>query len=70
MPPRQVLQAVSGLFAGFFVVMLSSTVVATSLPVIVSELGGTQADYTWVVTANLLTMTITTPTMIHSVPGR
>lgn len=61
LPTRRVLQAVSGLFAGFFVVMLSSTVVATSLPVIVSELGGTQTDYTWVVTANFLTMTVTTP---------
>ena len=58
---RQVLQAISGLFAAFFVVMLSNTVVATSLPVIVNELGGSQADYTWVVTANLLTMTVTTP---------
>src|SRR5690606_11309397 len=41
--------------------MLSSTVVATSLPVIVSELGGTQTDYTWIVTANFLTMAISTP---------
>ena len=61
MTSRQVLQAISGLFAAFFVVMLSSTVVATSLPVIISELQGTQSDYTWVVTANFLTMAITTP---------
>lgn len=61
MTQRQVLQAISGLIAAFFVVMLSSTVVATSLPVIVSDLGGSQADYTWVITANFLTMAVTTP---------
>lgn len=61
MPPGKVLQAISGIMAAFFVVMLSSTVVATSLPVIVSDLGGSQGDYTWVVTANLLTMAVTTP---------
>lgn len=61
MPPGKVLQAISGIMAAFFVVMLSGTVVATSLPVIVSELHGSQTDYTWVVTANFLTMTVTTP---------
>jgi len=49
------------LMAAFFVLILSGTVVATSLPVIVNDLEGTQSDYTWIVTANFLTMAISTP---------
>jgi MFS family permease len=41
--------------------MLSSTVVSNALPAIVSDLGGSQTGYTWVVVATLLTMTATTP---------
>ncbi|MAL06587.1 MAG: MFS transporter [Microbacterium sp.] len=44
-----------------FVSMLASTVVSTSLPVIVHDLSGDQAAYTWVVTATLLTTAISTP---------
>ncbi|MFF2050278.1 MDR family MFS transporter [Leifsonia sp. NPDC058194] len=44
-----------------FVSMLASTVVSTSLPVIVHDLGGDQAAFTWVVTATLLTTAISTP---------
>jgi len=58
---RQVIQALVALMAAFFVLILSGTVVATSLPVIVSDLQGTQSDYTWIVTANFLTMAISTP---------
>src|SRR5690606_32325623 len=58
---RQVLEALSGLLLGLFVTMLSSTVVSTSLPKIVSDLGGSQSSYTWVVTASLLAMTVSTP---------
>ena len=61
MSPKQVMQAISGLLAGMFVAVLSGTVVATSLPVIVNDLGGTQADYTWVITASLLATTVATP---------
>ena len=61
MTRRQTLEAISGLLAGLFVAILSSTVVATSLPVIVTELGGTQTDYTWVVTASLLATAVSTP---------
>ncbi|MBO9577871.1 MAG: MFS transporter [Microbacteriaceae bacterium] len=57
----QVIQALIALMAAFFVLILSSTVVATSLPVIITDLGGTQSDYTWIVTANFLTMAISTP---------
>jgi MFS family permease len=61
MSQRQVLEALSGLILGMFVSMLASTVVSSSLPVIVSDLGGTQTSYTWVVTATLLTTAISTP---------
>ncbi|MGD8195038.1 MDR family MFS transporter [Herbiconiux sp. P18] len=44
-----------------FVAMLASTVVSSSLPKIISDLGGTQAGYTWVVTATLLATTVSTP---------
>jgi EmrB/QacA subfamily drug resistance transporter len=61
MTHRQILEAMSGLLLGMFVAILSSTVVSTSLPRIVSELGGTQSGYTWVVTATLLALTVSTP---------
>lgn len=58
---RQTLLALSGLLMGMVVTMLSSTVVSASLPVIIADLGGTQASYTWVVTSTLLAMTVSTP---------
>ncbi|WP_336631460.1 MULTISPECIES: MDR family MFS transporter [unclassified Microbacterium] len=58
---RQVLEALSGLLLGMFVSMLASTVVSTSLPVIIHDLDGNQAAFTWVVTATLLTTAISTP---------
>ncbi|MGF0115400.1 MDR family MFS transporter [Promicromonospora sp. Marseille-Q5078] len=58
---REVLEALSGILLGVFVSLLATTIVSTSLPRIVSELGGSQHSYTWVVTAMLLTMTISTP---------
>lgn len=61
MTHRQVLEALSGLLLGMFVSMLASTVVSTSLPVIIHDLRGTQASFTWVVTATLLTTAISTP---------
>ncbi len=61
MSHRQVLEALSGLILGMFVSMLASTVVSTSLPVIIHDLEGTQAAFTWVVTATLLTTAISTP---------
>lgn len=56
-----ILKALSGLLLGMFVAILSSTVVSTSLPRIVSDLGGSQSSYTWVVTATLLALTVSTP---------
>ncbi|MFC4057898.1 MDR family MFS transporter [Planomonospora corallina] len=45
---------------GMFLAMLDQTIVGTALPRIVQELGGADL-YTWVVTAYLLTSTITVP---------
>jgi EmrB/QacA subfamily drug resistance transporter len=58
---RKVLQALIGLLLGMFVSMLASTVVSSSLPIIVHDLDGDQAAFTWVVTATLLTTAISTP---------
>ena len=61
MTRRQVLESLSGLLVGMFVAILSGTVVSTSLPRIVTELGGDQSAYTWIVTATLLATTVSTP---------
>ncbi|MEV1007129.1 MDR family MFS transporter [Streptomyces sp. NPDC049881] len=61
MTHRQVLEAMSGLMAGMFVAILASTVVANALPRIVSDLNGSPSSYTWVVTSELLAMTVTVP---------
>src|SRR3954454_18340670 len=61
MSHRQVLEAKSGLMLGMFVAILSSTVVSTALPRIISDLGGSQSSYTWVVTSTLLALTVSTP---------
>ncbi|MEL5989713.1 MFS transporter [Microbacterium phosphatis] len=61
MRPAQVIQAISGLMAAMFVVLISSTVVATPMPKIMADLNGTNTEYTWVLVAAFLTMTVTTP---------
>jgi EmrB/QacA subfamily drug resistance transporter len=61
MSHRQILEALSGLLLAMFVAILSSTVVSAALPKIIADVGGGQSAYTWVVTATLLTMTISTP---------
>ncbi|WP_241987718.1 MDR family MFS transporter [Cryobacterium sp. TMT1-66-1] len=61
MSHRQVLEALSGLLLGMFVSILANTVVSTSLPLILSDLKGSQSAYTWVVTATLLATTVSTP---------
>lgn len=61
MSHRQIMEALSGLLLGMFVAILSSTIVSTALPKIISDLNGSQSSYTWVVTASLLSMTATTP---------
>src|SRR3954453_18804471 len=61
MTHRRTLEALSGLLLILFVALLSSTVVSTALPRIIGSLNGSQTQYTWVVTATLLTATATTP---------
>src|SRR3954466_8709327 len=57
----QILEALSGLLLVLFVAMASSTIVSTALPKIIGALNGSQTQYTWVVTASLLTATASTP---------
>ena len=61
MTHRQTLEALSGLLMGMFVAILSSTIVTNALPQIISDLNGSQVGYTWVVTAALLAVTVSTP---------
>ncbi|MBO3101855.1 MFS transporter [Cellulomonas sp. zg-ZUI168] len=61
MTHREVLEALSGILLGMFVSILATSVVSSSLPRIIADLGGTQSAFTWVVTATLLTTTISTP---------
>ncbi|MER6349999.1 MFS transporter [Streptomyces sp. NPDC001595] len=61
MTHRQIMEALSGLLLGMFAAILSSTIVTNALPEIVSDLGGGQSAYTWVVTSSLLAMTASTP---------
>ncbi len=58
---RQKNWALAGLFLSMFVSMISMNVVGTSMPVIMGDLGGTQADFTWVVMATALASAIATP---------
>ena len=57
---RQILIIFSGLMAGLLLAALDQTIVATALPTIVGELGGLD-HYSWVVTAYLLSSTVSTP---------
>ena len=61
MTQRQILEALSGMLLAMFVAFLSSTVVSNALPTIIADLQGSQSQYTWVVTATLLTSTASTP---------
>jgi EmrB/QacA subfamily drug resistance transporter len=61
MTHRQILSAMSGMMLAMFVAFLSSTVVSNALPTIITDLRGTQSQYTWVVTATLLASTASTP---------
>ncbi|MGH9080296.1 MAG: MDR family MFS transporter, partial [Acidimicrobiales bacterium] len=57
---RQILIVFSGLMLGMFLAALDQTIVATALPTIVNSLHGLN-HISWVVTAYLLTSTISTP---------
>src|SRR4051794_41713008 len=60
MSHRQILVVFSGLMLGMFLAALDQTIVATALPTIVGDLGGLD-HLSWVVTAYLLTATVSTP---------
>src|SRR6266702_2152233 len=57
---RQILIVFAGLMAGMLLATLDQTIVATSLPTIVGRLGGLN-QLSWVVTAYLLTSTVSVP---------
>ena len=57
---RQILLVFSGLMLGMFLAALDQTIVGTALPTIVNSLHGLN-HMSWVVTAYLLTSTISTP---------
>ncbi|MFD7511204.1 MDR family MFS transporter [Streptomyces sp. NPDC059853] len=61
MTHREIMRALSGLLLGMFAAILSSTIVTNALPHIISDLGGGQSAYTWVITATLLAMTASMP---------
>jgi len=57
---RQIMTVFSGLMAGMLLAALDQTIVSTALPTIVGELGD-QERLAWVVTAYLLSSTVSTP---------
>jgi EmrB/QacA subfamily drug resistance transporter len=61
MSHRQIMEALTGLLLGLFVAILSSTIVSNALPTIIADLHASQTAYTWVITATLLAMTVSTP---------
>ncbi|MCX4094308.1 MDR family MFS transporter [Nocardia sp. alder85J] len=61
MTHRQIMETLTGLLTGMFVAILSSTIVSNALPRIIADLHAGENAYTWVITATLLAMTVTTP---------
>ncbi|MCT9930674.1 MFS transporter [Planotetraspora sp. A-T 1434] len=57
---REIMEILSGLLLALLTSMISTSVVGTALPTIVGELGG-QEQLSWVASATLLTMTVSTP---------
>ena len=61
MTQSQVIKALVGMLLALLTAMLSSTVVSIALPTIITDLHGSQNQYTWIVTATLLASTASTP---------
>lgn len=61
MTHRQRIEALTAILLGMFVAFLSSTIVSNALPTIISDLHGSQDQYTWIVVATLLAATASTP---------
>ncbi|MGW5681374.1 MDR family MFS transporter [Nonomuraea sp. NPDC003754] len=57
---KEILEVMAGLMLAMLTSMISTSVVGTALPTIVGELGG-QEQYSWVASATMLTMTVSTP---------
>ncbi|GAA4580444.1 hypothetical protein GCM10023194_08750 [Planotetraspora phitsanulokensis] len=57
---REILKILSGLLLALLTSMISTSVVGTALPTIVGDLGG-QDQLSWVASATLLTLTVSTP---------
>lgn len=55
------MRVLAGLLLALFSAVMSTMIVTNALPTIVADLDGSQTQYTWVVTASLLMMTVTTP---------
>ena len=60
MTHRQIMAVLAGLMLGMFLAALDQTIVATALPTMVGDLGGLE-HLSWVVTAYLLTSTVSAP---------
>src|ERR1700732_2684947 len=60
MTQRQIYAVLGALMLGLLLAALDQTIVSTSLPTIVGDLGGL-TQLSWVVTAYLLTSTVSTP---------
>src|SRR3712207_3887711 len=60
MTHREILTVFAGLMTAMLLAALDQTIVATALPTMVGELGGL-SKLSWVVTAYLLTATVTVP---------
>jgi EmrB/QacA subfamily drug resistance transporter len=61
MDHREIVEVLVGLMSALFVAIVSATIVSTALPTIIGDLRGSQTQYTWVVTASLLAMTVSSP---------
>ena len=61
MTHKEIVEVLIGLMSALFVAIISTTIVSTALPTIIGDLEGNQTQYTWVVTASLLAMTVTGP---------
>jgi EmrB/QacA subfamily drug resistance transporter len=61
MSHKEIVEVLVGLMSALFVAIVSATIVSTALPTIIADLQGSQTQYTWVVTASLLAMTVSSP---------
>ena len=58
---REILEVLSGLLVALLVTNMAGTIVGTALPRITAQLGASEQQYMWVVTATLLASTASTP---------